>query len=302
MLQGDELRSSLNITAHGRHIASLILGNLYVACPDLILSGRVYIVIPPDYGVTYVRSKALNNKWFYFRTADDLLYWMCQHVYREALDIRVSYEDTTVQNYLLEGQHLFDFVRVVQDIGDKIGNLASSLALNPLVLETLTHISHYLTPQTMDVQVVKDRVGCDQVIYDPQGNILILSIAGEDYTIPLQDLQPRVHAIIKYLRAIAWNRLYITVTTHHTDTWQDLPVSLYQLHEILTSFEKMFRIKKYKGLGGMDPRDKYKTCMDPHHRMLYQITSLEDVQRLYDLLGVDSDHRKQLLHRPLGSI
>ena len=57
----------------------------------------------------------------------------------------------------------------------------------------------------------------------------------------------------------------------------------------------MFTVDRHKGLGGMSSANLYRTCMDPNTRILQKITSLGDIQMIYDMMGNDAANRKKFL-------
>ena len=72
-------------------------------------------------------------------------------------------------------------------------------------------------------------------------------------------------------------------------------MSWMMVYSLMMELDKMFVIKRYKGLGEMKSEDCFETLMNPSTRALTHITSLGNVEMNYSLLGGKSDTRKQLL-------
>ena len=72
-------------------------------------------------------------------------------------------------------------------------------------------------------------------------------------------------------------------------------MSWMMVYSITRELDKMFQIKRYKGLGEMKSDDCFETLMNPATRALTHITSLGDVDMNYSLLGKNSIERKKLL-------
>ena len=60
---------------------------------------------------------------------------------------------------------------------------------------------------------------------------------------------------------------------------------------------KTLHVRRQKGLGGMDAEDLKPLCMNKETRVLHQITSLGDYQKIQDLLGDDVKARKEILRQ-----
>ena len=284
---------------HGYHISATVVGNIFAVCPPMIESGMVSIVTPPLYGLDY-KNKKRGTPRVYLRDDREKMLWMTHKVYMEALDIGIK--STNIFNdkikYLKNIEYV-DFIKLILEIGEAITNIANELVLDPIIVEVLTHVTQYLTPETMNVQKIKEITQIDRVTYDPRGYILVLTHGRTDYVIPLENVASRIYdTVMPMLNKIRWKDIQLYITSKHVNQYKDTPISITKLCEILLSFDELFDISRYKGLASMPPLDKNRTCMDPKYRTVHRITTVGDVTTIFNLLGNDSSYRKQLLKRP----
>ena len=177
-----------------------------------------------------------------------------------------------------------------------ITNLANELVLPADMVELLSYVTPYLTPETMNTNEIKRITGVDRVTYDPSSNIMVVTRGRDDYVVPLENVRERLYeTILPKLRRIAWNKLQVYITTKHTNLLTEQAVSLVQFYDIMMSFTSEFEVRQFKGLASMPPLDRNRTCMDPEYRTVHRITSVGDVQTIFNLLGNKSEHRKKLI-------
>lgn len=291
---------------HGRHIAAMKIGAFNVICPQLIDSGRIYLAIPPYYGLIpnkeRARTKEKKDKIFYLQTHSDVITYLAKHAYRPSFDIDIVIRDglgNKVKEARLEGTAYEHFCHSIMALGEMLDNVANELVIDPIVLECLTYVTQYLTPETMNVDVIKERLGADKIIYTPHDNILTIAIGARDYSIPLHNVAEKLYQqVLPKLQKFMWKNTEVYITYKNYGDGQPMPMTMIQLYWIMKSYlDEYFLVKKYKGLGSMPPEDRYRTCMDPQYRTIYQITSMDDVNMVYNLLGGNSDYRKELLTR-----
>ena len=80
------------------------------------------------------------------------------------------------------------------------------------------------------------------------------------------------------------------------------PTTFMQLYRILQKLDEHYPVHRLKGLGECSgPQLKY-TCLDPATRTFTTITSIGDVNRIYDMMGVDTAPRKALVLGDVKSI
>lgn len=290
---------------HGKHIAAILIGLFKYVCPEFVSAGRLCLAVPPFYGLTYTgkghKQILLNNddaSMIYLRNRSDVIYWMASVVYTNAISLKAQLG--TNPPVALTQEQFIDLCRIVVIIGETIDSLAEELAIDPLVLEALTTVTQYLTPQFMDTDVVCKRIGADRVIYTPADNILTVVIGLKDFTIPLYKLSIKLYETIMPMLAkisVGGNICNILVTSKHSDVWKDHLVSIYQLYKVFLKLDSEFTIARFKGVGSMPSPARFTTCLDPDNRIMMQVRSIQDSDRIFNLLGTESAYRKQLLQR-----
>lgn len=282
---------------HGYHISSILTGNLYAICPEMIEAGVVSVVMPPLYSLD-LKSKKKGTPRVYLRDDKQKVEWMTTKVYMEALKIGVRAHNVFDKIRYLTQPEFIDFVKLVLEIGEAIDNIAAELVLPPVVIEVLSYVTAYLEPGKVDIHKIKEITKADKVAYDPIGHILILTHGRDDHIIPLENVCTRLYStIIPLLQKIAWKKLQVYITTKHVNQFKDTPMSVVGLYKLLQVFDDLFEITRYKGLASMPALDRNRTCMDPRYRNVHQITTVGDVDVIFKLLGSNSSYRKQLLKR-----
>lgn len=263
----------------------------------MIEAGVVSVVMPPLYSLDY-RNKKKDLPKVYLRDDKEKVEWMTRKVYMEALQIGIRAYKVFDKIRYLNQLEFIDFVKLILEIGETITNIAAELVLPPIIIEVLSHVTAYLEPGRIDVVKIKEITQVDKVSYDHVNHILVLTHGRDDYIIPLENVCLRLYStVIPLLQKIAWKKLQIYITTKHVNQFRDTPVSVIQLYKILQSFDDLFDIDRYKGLAGMQALDRYRTCMDPKYRNVYNIKTVGDVDTIFNLLGRDSSYRKQLLKK-----
>lgn len=279
--------------SHGKHICNIILGGLYAYNPTFVESGRVYIVTPPFYGL---RLKGKKSQTIYIHTVDEFINNLADSVYYKALDIKIYSPNVFDSGRSLNIEEFVEFCRIVNHVGDMITRLSKEHVIHPLILEQLTYVTYYLTPETMNIDHIREVFDNPNITYDPENNILTMSIGRDDIIISLNGLASSLYKeVLPFLRKIEWTKLGILVSTKYSDLYKDQPMSMVQLYQVFSSLNDLFEIERYKGLANMFPVDRARTCMDPRHRKVYQVTTMGDVDRMFQLMGNDSSYRKQLL-------
>ena len=273
---------------------------MYAVCPDFVDAGIIHIVTPPRYGLK-PPGKSKHKETIYLRDKDEVNIWMIANEYYPKLDIGIRYRGVDRTRSLPVAEYTA-FVKLVLKIGEVIENVANELVLDPLILETLTYITGYLHPSKINLQVIQDITGADKVEYDSNSHILFLSSGRKDYTIPLHDVCKRLYAtVLPLLNTLDWTKLSIHITTRTMPDMRDQPVSLMQLYTMLDGIARGYEVEMFKGIGQMDTKDRYMTCMHEEGRRgnIHQIKSVGDVSRIFQLLGGDSDYRKKLIRKEL---
>lgn len=283
---------------HGYHISASVAGNICVACPQMIEAGIISVVTPPLYSLDF-GSKKKGTPRVYLRSEKTKVEWMTHKVYMEMLGIGIRSTNVFSDKirYLTDIEYA-DFIELVLEIGETINNIGAELVIEPIIIEVLSHVTQYLSLDTINVEKIKEITRVDRVSYDPRGHILVLTHGRTDHVIPLENVCARLYTtVIPLLQKLAWRKLQIYITSKHVSQWKDTPVSIVKLYEILQSFDDLFDITRYKGLASMPPLDKNRTCMDPKYRTVHRITTIGDLEMIFALLGDDSGPRKRLTQK-----
>lgn len=284
--------------SHGRHIAALLIGNFAVIAPQLVENGYFHVVAPPYFELTYggAMRKGTEKPRVYLRNAHDVGTWMAKVVYKIGIDIHVTAHDATSAPRLLTQDEFEGFAKMVLNVGEKIHRVAESYRQPPMIIEALTHVTQYLEPGNVNPQKINEVLGFDDVFYEENGHILTLVLGKDDYILPLHNVRERLYAeVMPDLHRMAWRKLGFYVTTRNTDLYKQTPMTITQIYDMMREMDKMFNVRIFKGLGNMEPPDKYTTCMDPRYRTTHVVRSLGDIDRIYRLLGADSAPRKDLI-------
>ena len=276
---------------HGKHISAILIGNLYVVCPYLIEQNRVHIVNPPLYRIQYGKHAG-----FYLSQAEDKIVWMTENVYKPTLDIFVEDDQVFKKPRKLTGEEYMACVVHIMDIGDTITNIADELFIAPEILEYLTYITPYLHRGCMDIENVRSILDMPRARYFPENHVLNLSVGDMDYTIPLDTINDRLYTqLMPKLRNIRWSEYHFAVQSIKTKNLPYTRRSIVQLYNLLKSFDRLFTITRYKGLGSMEDTHRSTACMDRRYRTTYLVNGVGNAQQLYRLLGGDSRARKSIL-------
>jgi DNA gyrase/topoisomerase IV subunit B len=281
---------------HGCHIASIVIGDFYVLCPDMISAGFIHIVHPPLYSLMH-KNKRLNLPKIYLRNEQALREWLIEHVYTKAISIGVKLKGSEDKPHLLPGLAYQSFLQDVLDIGAAITNVAAELVLDPLVVERLTHVTSILEANNglPDLDRLNQIPDVDRVSYEPNGNIVVLTVGDVDHIVPLQNVRKRlIDVVMPLLNRIQWRKIEIYITTKYTNEYKNQPFSIMRLYRLLLALDEQFKIERYKGIGSMAPTDMGRVVLDPASRIVHQITSPGDVDVIFNLLGRDSAGRKEL--------
>ena len=279
----------------GYHINDLVLTALLKINPLILDSGRVFMANPPLYVMArkdkslFLRDqKALND-------ARVKIYEMFY-----ALEL---YSNTTNNMCMLQGQQYRDFIYLVKRIGGIITRSASRLVLDPMVLEQLVHCVEYLNTFKMDCKKIKDMLRLDDCSYHPGANTLLLAVDGIEISVPMQNLVKEIRAyILPELEQINWDKWDLLMTTKKTSEYERVPMTFMQLYKILQMTDDHYSVHRLKGLGECNGEQLRYTCLDPTTRTYTTITSIGDVQRIYEMMGVETAPRKALVVGDLSNI
>ena len=279
----------------GYHILSLLIGSIYKINPLILESGKVFIANPPLYVLEsnnrnlFLRDqKALNDsRVLIYDNYFKIMLWN-------------SKSDATIE---LSGQSFRDFVYLVKRIGTVITDVANKLVIDPFVLEQLIGCVEYLTPYNLNCDMIKQQLNLESCSYHEIANTLLLVSDGMEISVPMKRLVHEIRAyILPEIQPIHWGTLYPIVTTKHSDTYENEALTYMQIYNIFNEIDTAYPVRRLKGLGECTPEQLRYTCVDPVTRTYTTITSIGDVEKLYKLLGVDTELRKSLVVKDLNDL
>lgn len=279
----------------GYHINDLVITALLKINPLILASGRVFMANPPLY-VMESRDKAL------FLRDQKALNDARVKIYEKFFNLEL-YSQMTKNLCQLKGEQYRDFIYLTKRIGGIITRSANKLVIDPMVLEQLVHCVDYLSLYKLDTKMVKNILKLEDCSYHPGAKTLLLSVAGIEISVPMQNLVQEIRSyILPELEMVHWELFDLLVTTKTTTEMERTPTTFMQLYRILQKLDEHYPVHRLKGLGECSgPQLKY-TCLDPATRTFTTITSIGDVNRIYDMMGVDTAPRKALVLGDVKSI
>ena len=276
----------------GGHIQALHIGGLWTLNPRIITSGMVYLANPPLYVIKDPTGKKGNK---YIQDKNALIRFFIDCMYRNTFDIFVMDGKAFKEPTKLDNESFTDFCYIITELGELFDHLSAKLAIPPLILEKLTYLTPYLQPGMINGPKLEEALGrgCS---YNKYTDILTVIGDKEDYSFALEGVADAFYEeLMGYLRGLCWKELQIFVSTRFTDTLNMHRVSIVQLYQMFVSLNSLLNVTRQKGLGGMNKDDLAPLCMREDTRVLHQITSLGDFERIRSLLGDDVKARKEIL-------
>ena len=261
---------------------------LYKINPLILSEGRVFVANPPLYELSIGNRNPL-----FLRDVNALTDIRVKALYEPALGIKIA-NPTTKNIYQLKGAEYRDFIYAIKHVGDIIKSCADSLVLEAHVLESIIMCWNDIKLSRFDA--VKTNMGLDEIHYDEQYNALVLTAGGVDIQVHLDKLFSEVQAyILPELQRFPFRQIECLVTTTNTDTLKDQSVSIIELFDMLVKLDGLCKTYRLKGLGEMTKEGLGYTCVDVDTRVVTTIKGVGDLERLYQLMGVDTTHRKALV-------
>ena len=281
----------------GHHIAAILLGNLYLLMPEIINSGILSVSIPPYYGVKYKKNKQKK----YITDKISLLDWKIEKILIPNLQIMPRYRIFTQEGFVerdikLTNDQYKGFIHKIMDIGYLIENIATEISIDPLILEMLCNVTCYLDENSMNLDEIKKVFNLEDIKFDKDKNMLIISIGFNDHYIHLYKLRDYFYRLLlPELEKIMFKHLSILISEKNKDRVNMNQVTIYQLYSILKDMDKQFDITAYKGIGSVKPKELYENSMNEDNRTMYNINTIEDIDLIMRLLGKDASYRRSLV-------
>ena len=279
----------------GYHIVCLMIGCLYRINPLILSSGKVWIANPPLY---------------VYATKDRTLYMRDQKALEDTrIQIYDNYFEFDLLNLnnkksvKLSNNSYRDFVYLVKRIGAVIKDVATKLAIDPFILEQLTHVVKHLSRSALDCDAIKQMLNLERCEYSQIANVLLMVSDGAEISIPLDNLVHEINAyIMPEVAPIHWGEIQPLITTKTSDTCDHVPLTFMQIDKIFEEVDKIYNVRRIKGLGECEAQQLVYSCLDPATRTYTTIKEIGDAERLYQLLGVDPTWRKELAKTKINNL
>lgn len=278
-LKYDKIIIMTDADADGGKIRSLLVAFFLRHMPQLITQGKVYVAVSPLYGW---KDKSGKRKYFLDH------YEYVEYLIKESANrnqISIGGEKLSVK----EIENLLVKNKVYTSTLEEIAN---QLVIHPYILE---YVAYYLDRDMKEFKkVMKKEFPYINIINHSKGdniNIIIEGLYGETY----------YTLLINEYTLDKMQKLFVLINRiNEGNIFVELNGEMTTMYKMLKVFQKYAPtgLKRYKGLGEMDPNDLWDTTTNPQTRKLYQLTAA-DVEReiaTFDILhGKDSDNRKDLL-------
>lgn len=288
----------------GYHIVVLLLAIIWRINKRIIEEGRVIIVLPPLYSIVDKRLGAV-----YLRDEAALRDARIT-VYKALLDIDMQVRTqkkngkwvhvNNVHNIVMNKHHdaFRDLCMLVEEIGNTLVQQAELLNVPYQELEQLLHVIDCLDESNVNVPEIVKRLGLKDAIWMKEDNVLVLVDEMEiEHRIPLPRLQYTLKNVILPKYEIGhWQVVDLFVSTKYSDLYKGTPCTFAMLFRIFHDLNKLFEVRRFKGLGEMSAEAIKKTCIDPLERSYVTVKSVGDVEVVYQMLGVDTSARKKLVN------
>ncbi len=285
--------------ADGYHIVSLLVGIFYKINPLILEEGRIYVTNPPLFSLMDNKNKPV-----YLRDEAALRdVRISSYSILLDLDVAVWHKDNHGKMVLGDRINLNKKKAEFRDIclqaiylGDIMTHYADLLNIDYLVLEQLLHVADCLDENHVNTKKIKEVLDLEQVTWDKVNNVIILVDRGMEWRISLSNLQKTIKAYLlpEYERA-HWNDIELFVTTKYTDMYVGQPCTYMLLHKIFSKIDEVYNVRRFKGLGEMSAEAIKLTCVDKETRCFTPIRKVGDVERLFQMLSVDTSARKKLV-------
>jgi len=301
----DKILLLTDADADGYHIVALMIGMFLKINPLILEEGRVCVTNPPLYSILHGNSAA------YLRDIE-ALDEARRSAYRTLFDIDVVVTDdkgkSTKYHINKDLAQFRDICLITEEVGQVVTRHADLLNIDPLVLEQLVHCVDYLNEKHVDVQAIKKILTADDVAWDKANNVIVLIYEANEhsieYRIPLAKLQHTIkEEILPVYNKFHWKNLDIFVTSKYSDVFVEDPCTFMMLFNLFKKISDpvhgLLKVRRFKGLGEMSKDAIKYTCIDPSTRSFTTVKTIGDVDRIYKMLGVDTNERKKLINSGL---
>lgn len=282
----------------GSHIRSLHLNNLYIINPLIVTSGLVWLSNPPLY------SMQVNNRYLFLRDKVAMMDAKIEFLYKNAFELSVIFKTPKESHETIPDPDTFrEIMYMIHHVGSQFKLVASQLNIPILILERLVYALPALFPVVKPDELNKYFVSSDgedyvDVVYQPSGNYIVVSLGKQDYPIGLNEIGKTIKEhILPLVKKFRYNNIFFKFRgkTKNTQITKPTTISPMQLFNLLEELDTLVKIHRYKGLGEMPTESCAETIMNPATRSITQVINEGSMVENYALLGKDTSTRKALL-------
>jgi hypothetical protein len=196
----------------------------------------------------------------------------------------------------LENGAYRDVIYMVKNINTQIITYAKNTNVDPTFLEIFALYYKLFEPDNVNVEGISKLIN-KPVLYDELRNTLSIDFEdGGEFTIPLHGLYEKLKTkIYPILAKINYDKYVFKITSKNSEEYNQTPVTICYLNNILDTLASMVSISRYKGIGVLNPEDLYEICVNPRTRSFITITELGETEKIYRMMGVDPTYRKQFI-------
>lgn len=262
----------------GKFIFSLLGGFFLKHMLDLILDGRLYLVLPPLYKIKDKKQPFIMDKTEY------------NEVFNRRIMDRFELNDDS--GAPIKKKDFLEFLRLNQYYLDELIGCSKHCIANMRLVEFVVKYRNdksfekLLKKNFPEIRIEKDENGVDDIIigiYEGKQQIFTLDKVFDKKTEKLKELMNKnttfnVEVIEKYKNDNEYRGI------------MSIGDFLYLAQKVQPSKEL-----RYKGLGELDEDDLWDTTMDPNKRILVQLT-VSDIQEaldMYDILHGKKDKERR---------
>ncbi len=283
----------------GSHIRTLILTFLYRQMPELVDQGHIYIAVPPLYAVKIGGREQYVEKESHF---EELL------VRERVKDIDVTDRGGTTQK-LTEARYA-RFSRALHEFDGWASRLRADFGNGPVNFVTAHRLVETEAAVAGDVESALSSLepnGYEVAVVETTGEGVRIKVieretsAATHVVVPAELLASPVYANLRrtYARLVEIVGappfdLELGKKTRHAETFEELRDLALELGK------EGIQVRRFKGLGEMDPEELAQTTMDPARRMLIRV-EVEDAagaDRVFSMLmGDQVEPRREFIEQ-----
>ena len=271
----------------GCHITALVLGCLYHINPQLFVEKRVFILNPPLFIINlkgtsepiFIRDRTALNR---FRSS----------YYSTMIDM------VPVQNLKrlkpVVGEEFHAVVTMIRHVAGRITETAINRGLDSGLLEMLVHCSNDIIDKNSSA--ICKKTGYDQCVFDTTRGTMILYKDGLETVVLLQGLVETINReLVKIFKTFRVFDVYYEITSKVNSSIVNVPQNIIGMNNVFEQLDTGFKMRRMKGIGEMDASHLIKTCLDRETRSCTYVSDDSQLDKIKELMGIDSLARKELV-------